>query len=67
MKIIKKTKNLKRASMKIIIKNEEVLCPHCKKYLFEEEFLWDFKYKFCPYCGKEITTDTKEQENEKNS
>ena len=25
------------------------------RYLFEEEFLWDFDYKFCPYCGKEIT------------
>lgn len=47
--------------MKIIIKNEEVLCPHCKAYLFEEEFLWDFDYKFCPYCGKEITKDDSDE------
>lgn len=49
---------------KVIVKNEEVYCPHCKEYLFEEEFIWDFEdYKFCPYCGQSITTkDTKTEE-----
>lgn len=47
---------------KVIVKNEAVYCPHCKEYLFEEEFMWDFEdYKFCPYCGQSITTKEKEE------
>lgn len=52
---------------KVIIKNEEVFCPHCKKYLFEEEFMWDFEdYKFCPYCGEGLTVKEQKENSYEN-
>ena len=37
------------------------LCPHCKKYLFDDEFAYlHTDYKYCPYCGKEIIVRSNE-------